>query len=236
MAWAGMQRWFEQQSDGRRWRFDSTSAGLADITFVRGQRNDYDYGTDGMQREIVERGFWQPRSKFLVFYELTARQPSGCGGGAARHGYYVVGQPGASEVERRMVDFAVVYMEKACDSTRPWGTVGEPGWPQTMAVHELIHSVGLVTVGAPHYCGFTLAHVCSGTVMPISEVASLDPESRDVMFPVIVWPLRDAVLDRNRDDYFMAPTRFLGSGRPPSAAKPEPFSDLSNSEFLLPSP
>lgn len=219
----GIQQWFAQQAGGRgyRWRLDTVDGDAADVVFVRGELPQADYAgrSDLIADELIDRRYWLPESKFVVFEDGDGLSGN-CG--TAHQPLPVVGNRFADDPERaaKIHDFAFVHLG-ACDLRRGWGSPGSPGFPEAVAMHELVHSLGLVALGAPHYCSgnFTLAHVCTGANLLFTNLIVLDPESRDVMYPAIVYPLSELTLDRDNDDYFLA-TNVLGAP------------DLSSSPFV----
>jgi hypothetical protein len=73
-----------------------------------------------------------------------------------------------------------------------------------IAQQEIMHTDGIVPIGAPHGCfpNGIPAHVCTA---PLVEAPELDPERFDVMFPVAIVPLSEKKVDIGRDDYFETP-------------------------------
>lgn len=222
----GMQGWMIQQSGGYRLRYLPSPAEPR-IALVHGRKSTEEYGGSdrGAQlvAELLDRGMWRPNSKFLVFDVGYVEGSVLCG--EAFSGGVSVDNPLSSEPvdENKGDDFGFVFLgAQWCDLT--WGTAERPGRAETVAMHELIHGFGFVELGSPHYClasNNALGHVCTAPIIPSRETALLDPESVDVMWPAILHPLSDTVLDRGRDDYFMAPyNQLLGRD------------DLSTSPYL----
>jgi len=212
---AGMQRWFADQSGGLRWRLDVVRSSLQpDITFVRGEQQTAKY-LDGsflttVRPELQQRGFARADANYLVFFDGPAPDSPVCGEALypipgvtdytpARSGYPVV----------RGFSFVQLQGSPGCKS-HDWGTVERPGHVPATMMHELMHPQGLVAPGAPNTCDPTLllnpGHVCT-VKFPLAnteEGAALDPQRRDLMYPALVEPLWNQVLDIGNDDYFDA--------------------------------
>ncbi len=230
-----MQSWLRAQSGGYRWRFDILGDGKYDATFVRGlERNDYytlglDRPTDDIsvgvpgeplpermmghvEAELSKRGFNKQDKRYLVFYGGDASRRQDC------TITYLEAYAGRSmsPVSPRPLGspYALVHLHgpKGCQS-QSWGRGDAAGWPEASAMHVLLQAEGVVEAQAPHQCNrhdYTSdpGHVCTGPPPQSTSAvppAGNDPERLDVLFPLAVAPLSDLVLDRGRDDYFLAP-------------------------------
>lgn len=207
--------WFDKQAGGLRWRVDtfihrsrSRPREVVDVTFVRSNRPGNDFGnTSAIADELASNGLGDSTGKYVVY--VAADQGALCG----RSSYPLIGGGGGTIA-------AVFLLGRGCRNEM-FGRPGKPSWPEGTALHELIHTESVVPVGAPHGCvGIEGAptHVCTNG-LAYTEVLGmpLDPERTDVMFPFVVLPLFEQVLDRGRDDYF---------------GHSLPITDLEDSPFL----
>lgn len=207
-------QWFEEQSGGLRWRFDSfrtkvrTGGGtraveVTDVTFVRSSLPGAALsGAFEVKDELTKLGFDDSNKRYLSF---VASEAAPCG-----DALYPIAPPGT------WVDgqYAQVYLFST-DGCRAheFGVPGAPSWAEMIAQQELIHNDGLTSPGAPHGClggippGF--AHVCTGPLFATEGSVNLDPERVDVMYPYVSVPLSEKVLDRGNDDYFGHPFPHL---------------------------
>ena len=220
LAW---NEWFEKQSGGLSWRLDMFSQGgrkgpLVDVTFVRSDRPASEIGgAAAVEEELLKagliRGGEYGRKKFLAY--VATSTGSQCG--SAQYPLYQLGVGDIQDWTR----IAAVYMfsSDGCGG-RVFGAPGSPSWSESIAMQELIHTEGVVPLGAPHGCspvvGDTIpipTHVCTpGLVVAEGGGVEIDPERVDVMYPYGVGPLSENVLDRDNDDYFnhSLPLRDLG--------------------------
>ena len=222
----GMDRWFVDRSGGFRLRFDvRTASGLPDTTFVRGEKpaDQYRGGIGDIVDELHARGFSRDDADYLVFFDAINGS-----GACGRGGGYATPPPPATPLtpSRDSPDYlryALIFLGDC--SQLSFGSMARPGTWEAVAMHELAHLADAVHPSAPHHCygpGLGLGHVCTtGTTAPFTEVARLDPESRDLMFPGILYPLHELELDRGNDDYFLRPGRPLAP-------------DLSDAAWVIP--
>jgi hypothetical protein len=215
--------WFHARSDVYL-RLD-TQGGMIDVGFVRLAKTDAQMrGTDpnntsvatgtAFVRERIEieleaMGLIAPNKLYGVYYEGSSVYA--CGGGAyppliqARVGAMYLGgvPPGVSP---------------SCGETRPWGQPSlVPNYIDYGMLHELVHSLGFVPMGAPNQ--HTYGHVF--------DTASTEP-SRDLMYSPRStsdpsWNIDAAgglLLDINGDDYYTT----------------SPALDLAKSTLLAPLP
>ena len=195
------QTWLGGQTGGRVLRLD-TYQGALDITFVRLARANatmrgYDpYVRDTIEKDLTTLGLVVATKIYAVYYDGGSGYS--CGGGAwpptlpGRIGaLYLRGTPPGAP---------------ACNSnalaTSPTAT---PGYLEFAMIHELMHTLGVVSATAPH---FTLAgHVSDGPT--------------DLMYAGSL-PWIPATLDIGQDDYY----------RP--AGLPAGVFNLATSPYLTP--
>ncbi len=203
-------QWFEEQSGGQSWRLDTFDPRgrrdpLVDITYIRSSRPSSEIQNNAdVEAELIKAGLANPvdygAKKFLSYVATDT-------GGMCGSAQYPLAQFEAVGLARGWTRMASVYLfsDPACGA-RDFGMPGAPSWSESIAIHELIHTEGVVPLGAPHGCTAFEAvptHICTpGVVLADGAGTSLDPERADVMFPFGVMPLSDNVLDRNNDDYF----------------------------------
>lgn len=188
----GIRDWFSRQMR-KQPRMDRIAGGSAyDITFVRGTDNTAAYSSlSVVVTDLRKQGFSAAEKRYLIFAALD--HGTTCGEGESPS---LTGELGR---------YAAVYLDSAAScGAREFGTgtAAGSGRAETIAAHEWLHNEGVVPLGAPHQCLPPDAHVCTG---PLWVMGDLDPESTDVMFPIIVRKLGQTVLDRNRDDYLDHP-------------------------------
>lgn len=202
----GIRKWFARETSSAgmpaiRPRFDRTASGDHDITFLRGMQNSDAYPSiDQIVDELVSLGFNKPNKRYLIYAATTFRRND-------------VPQRRCAESYYRMEGFAelpyaVVHLDspESCGA-RAFGSVDKPGRSGTLAAHEWLHLEGVTPMGAAHYCATSLYHVCTGPVWALAginepaDIPQMDPEARDIMFPILDAPLHSMVLDRVRDDY-----------------------------------
>jgi hypothetical protein len=198
-----MNAWLKKEGS-IEWRLDVTSGSggkeVPDITFIRSKKAADDLaGVDDVGDELAKRGFLRENKRYLSYVASDA-------GGVCGDAWYPV------DVSSDQVDgkYAAVYLDSSegC-GTRRFGVPGAAGPSEAVAMQELIHNDGLVPIGAPHNCsvypGFPISHVCTGPlgIVTGAQIADLDPEAVDVMFPFVTGrSLEEMVLDRDHDDYF----------------------------------
>lgn len=185
-AMAGVGAWFAAAM-GRAPRLDVARGGALDVTFVRGDLGARAYAFDVVVDEIRTAGF-DVASKRYVIFAVAARGET-CG-----ESQYPLA-PGA--VGR----YIVVWLDSAVECgarSVGAGTARSAGTLETIVAHEWLHSEGVVPMPAPRHCATHAYHTCTGGLWLFP---AMDPERRDVMFPFAGVPLREKVLDRDRDDY-----------------------------------
>ncbi|MBA2383322.1 MAG: hypothetical protein H0V68_01475, partial [Actinobacteria bacterium] len=173
---AAIDAWWRTQDAGRAPRFDlfafpcSSVFGALDISRVALPAAIGPIGQGfGTLRDMLSRGFNASEKVYLLYYDGPTGQSGNqriCGAGAAPFTSF----PG----------LAIVLLDscgaEATDSLRP-----------VVAVHELVHVLGAVEVGAPHLC--MSGHVCD---VPNDLLASR----------LLGTELERLVLDGGRDDYY----------------------------------
>jgi hypothetical protein len=171
---ASMTSWWLRQDPTRAPRFDlaqfSTGACL-DISFIRlpSPGSAYVGSASGafqrVENDLGAAGFTNPALKYLVYFDGPSVAADVCGTGA---GQFLGGSPG----------YAVVWL------------AGCPGVPtDSIAAHELLHSLGALPAGAPHACPGDSGHPCDSKT--------------DVLYPKTDGsPLIAQALDFNHDDYY----------------------------------
>jgi hypothetical protein len=74
---------------------------------------------------------------------------------------------------------------------------------ESILMHESTHNEGFVRPESLHQCSAFAFHICTAQAGAILD--TLDPESVDLMFPFVTFPLYQKVLDRDHDDYYNHP-------------------------------
>lgn len=204
--------WFRAKSGGLRPRADlrrvtgkSGKATVHDVTFVRGNRDAAEYGTDptssalaDLKTELRQKGFNKANKRYLIYAALD--QDNVCG-----QGFWPHDEPGGTP----QTNYAVLYLDSdAGCGARDFGdgTVSGAGRAEAVALQEWIHTEGLVYPVSPAALTCTIdyvplpAHVCTGA---LALLPGLDPEETDVMFPFATdLTLAQKALDRGSPDYF----------------------------------
>jgi hypothetical protein len=199
-----MRAWFSREfarsGDASTPRFDRLVGGGWDITFVRGDEAAAWYGSmpganalADVRAELQRKNFSSPAKRYLIFGALDAGTTCG-------EGDYPL-QP-----EEDTGHYAIVYLDSAdACGARAFATSGSAsggGKAETIAAHEWLHTEGVAPLAAPHHCATSPYHICTG---PLWLAPDLDPESREIVFPVITGALGGEELDRDRDDYLDSP-------------------------------
>ncbi|HEY0019538.1 MAG TPA: hypothetical protein VGC13_24765 [Longimicrobium sp.] len=181
---ASFQRWLAGQTGGRAFRMD-TYAGVLDVGFFRLSRTNAEVKSQGafvrneIERQLSVAGLISTGKVYLVYYDGGSTYS--CGGAS-----WPPSVPGR---------VAAMYLH----GTPPGASCGEntfvtapdafPRYWEFAAVHDLIHTLGIVSRAAPHHTAAYPAHV---------------PEPEDLMYagtaPWVIGP--STVVDVGRDDYF----------------------------------
>jgi hypothetical protein len=205
---------FLQRDINRTLRLDTYLDGKTprlDVSFVRGELTAQDYSGSGdaiaaVTEELEHRG-WNASGavkRYFVYYEGPAEDSNICG---------------TAYLNTTGVGFAqwsVVWLGSApgCGA-RDFGTPETGGgMSEAIALHENFHNEGMVPVGAPHQCWAFSFHLC--TAAAGAALDTLDPESIDLLFPFVTFPLRDKIVDPGHDDYY---------------DHPFPYRDMADSPF-----
>jgi hypothetical protein len=213
-AVTSMNLWLDAQTGGRHLRLDTyldQKTQRLDISYVRGNRTTSEYANDSsgafqaMTDELEQRGWTASPAvkRYLVYYEGPAEDSGICGEAFV---------PLAGD----FAQWSVVFLDAnpGCGA-RDFGTATTgAGMSEAIALQELSHNEGMAPLTALHQCWAFNFHLCTAAAGAVLD--TLDPESVDVMFPFVTFPLRNKVLDRDHDDYFQHPF---------------PYRDLADSPF-----
>jgi hypothetical protein len=175
--------WWRREDATRALRFDlagfpscATAIGRLDLMRVPLRRPSSFYAPFPGRFSAIANdlfgtfAFSNPHKKYLVYYDGAVEELDVCGTAA--------GQPNAGP------SFAIVYI-RACRAD----PVGEGALWADVAVHELVHALGVVPPGAPNACPGNPGHVCDSNT--------------DLMFPSTSGqPLEEMLLDVGRNDYY----------------------------------
>lgn len=189
--------WFSAQTapNAKRPRFDMTSTGQFDITFVQGQQNADQYTTLDSIRNEIQPNFKAPNKRYMIFAAVDR-------GATCGEGYFPI--PPVYDQGQ----YSAVYLDSSGCHMRDFGdgTIAGSGRADRVAIHEWLHNEGIVAPDAPHHCASNPNHVCTG---PLWVMDGLDPEQADLMFPYVSGGLKDAVLDIDHDDYLDTPWPWI---------------------------
>lgn len=211
--------WFVEQADGLEWRVDTFKKGrkaFVDVTFVRSTVPGAELNTTAsVEAELQKAGLVDEQKLYFAYVGAD-------GGGTCGRGRYPLASTGDDGAFGGHGRFAYAYLfgSAGCHG-HEFGVPGNPRWLEATVMQEMLHSEGVVPLGAPHACtGIDPMpnHLCTPGV-GLTELAGVgvDPERVDVMFPFVSVPLVEKVLDRDHDDYF---------------AHSLPLRDLSESPYL----
>lgn len=171
---AAFQGWL-RRATGLQIRFDRYH-GVLDVTFFELSRSDSSMRSLGpwivseIEGQLAEAGLIRADKRYLVYYDGGSM--SVCGGAAWPP--MVLGQT------------AAVYL-RACDAGSLAAGPDAPGYWEFAALHDLIHTLGVVSSGAPHHTTASPAHV---------------PEPNDLMYGAGTAPWMPTTVDVGQDDYF----------------------------------
>ena len=180
---ASFHAWFQQRSGGYTLRFDR-SGGSLDIGFFRLPLTTAEMANAGafvvseIDRLMGEAGLLASNKIYLVYYDGTSRHA--CGGVA-----WPPNVPG---------QVAAMYLQAqpsggSCATSFVSSPTSPPGYWEFAALHDLLHTFGIVSRSAPHHQDAYPAHV---------------PENDDLMFtgtgPWMIGPTM--TIDIGNDDYF----------------------------------
>ena len=181
---AASNAFFLTASGGKSIRYDLTTDGELDVTFVRLPDLDAEYAANGffvreaVQADILAAGFNDPRKIYLVYYD-------------GNHGKTCGDAPplGTGDPVVALYLQSVVPGFPPCGSN-PLAAENEPaGYWEWTAAHEVVHALGYVDTCAPNYNANRPAHVGD------------DPS--DLMYAgPAAW--RPTTVDPGQDDYYGA--------------------------------
>jgi len=194
------QTWLAGQTGGRKLRMDTYSLAL-DITFFRLSRTDAamkSYGAfvrDTIEKELAQAGFNSSTKIYAAYYD--GGSTFACGGGA-----WPPALPGK---------VAALYLEGTPSGAPPCNTnpfaaspTAAPGYIEFAMIHEIMHTMGFVSSGAPH--SVAAGHVSDSNL--------------DLMYAgALAW--QPSTLDVGHDDYY-------------GTTLPAGVLNLAASPFLLP--
>lgn len=175
---------FSTASGGKTIRYDLTTDGELDVTFLSLPDRDGSYAANGafareaIQEDVLAAGFTDSRKIYLVYYDGT--NSTACGGAPPLD----TGDP-----------VAVLYLKGAVPGSvpcanNPLARAGGPaGYWEWAAAHEIVHALGYVDACAPNYEATRPAHVGD------------DPS--DLMYAGSA-PWNPTTVDPGQDDYYGA--------------------------------
>ena len=214
------QLWLASKAGGRRLHLDVQRDGALDVTFVRLSRTDAQiaafglFQRDSIERELARAGLIRANKLYAVYYD--GGSTTACGGAAWPPS--VAGQS------------AAMYLKGSAGSVscvRPLAATPTafPGYWEFAMLHDLLHTMGIVSANAPHHTSAFPAHV---------------PERNDLMYSgTEPWMIdQTTLIDVGGDDYFgaavppgvtkLSDSAYLTAGpaaAPPSAAAGQPSRD-----------
>jgi len=202
-AIAAMNLWLEGATPARHIRLDTYSdrgTPRMDVSFVRGNLTAAEYAGTGdaftaVTDELEARGWTADPSqkRYYVYYEGPAESPNICGTAFL------------NTLGTGFAQWSVVWLgaTPGCGA-RDFGTPETgAGMSEAILLQESTHNEGIARPESLHHCWAFPFHICTAAAGAILD--SLDPESVDVMFPFVTFPLRDKLLDRGHDDYYQHP-------------------------------
>jgi hypothetical protein len=185
---AAMDAWFRAQDGARTIRFDlfpfsgcATTLGKLDLvdlllpqpaSYYRDARSTFQNLTGSLTSP--PQNALDPTRKYLVYFDSSISDSRLCGQGSADLDAYQTGP-----------SWAIIYVQ-SCGVL-----VGDGNLGAAVAAHELLHTLGAVSPGAPHECPRPNdGHVCDGML--------------DILYPFLgsTTPFDALMLDLNHDDYY----------------------------------
>lgn len=218
-----MNAWMLEQTGDLRWRFDTytfewddpatpeedpVEIEAIDVTTILSTKPGNQLtGVGNVEDELEAHGLNDPNKRYLAYVASNY-------GGVCGDAWWTLSPTGGFDGR-----FSAVYLYSSagCRARDFAPDAGTPSYTESIAMQEMIHNDGQVTLAAPHDCvvsPLAYGHVCTG---PLWASSSLDPESKDVMFPYVGLPLSQKLLDADHLDYFRHPF---------------PFRDLDTSPYL----
>lgn len=171
--------WLANQTGGLRLRLDRLADGIVDVTFVelsqtnRQIRRAGAWARDEIEKEINALGFNAPNKVYLAYYEGSST--FACGGSA---------WPPKLKGNTAALYLATFINGVPCYSGLS-GAGDPPRYGEFSAIHEIIHTLGLVAECAPHHT--RAGHSSDG--------------NKDLMYAGPL-PWEPSRVDSERDDYF----------------------------------
>jgi len=172
---AAFQRWLARATR-MQIRFDLYQGDL-DVSFFELSRPDSEMRLFGsfvvseIERELAGAGVIQPDKRYLIYYDGSAAALV-CGGAAWPP--TIGGQ------------VAAIYLRN-CPAELASRPNDSPGYWEFAALHDLLHTLGIVSSAAPHHTANSWGHV---------------PEPEDLMYGGGTSPWEPTTVDVNGDDYF----------------------------------
>ena len=151
--------------------------GSLDVSFLQIDRSDAEMRVFGsglsveIERQLAATGTMQPDKRYIIYYDGTSNTGR-CGGAA-----WPPIAPGQS---------ASLFL-RACPAELVNEPNASPGYWEFAALHDLIHTFGIVSQEAPHFVASSPGHV---------------PEPQDLLYGGGSDPWSPTVVDVNNDDYF----------------------------------
>jgi hypothetical protein len=176
--------WWRRQDPSRAPRYDlhafpgcTTMPGQIDVSLLRlAQPSSSFLALEERLRNLAAglaaAGFADQSKKYLVYYDGPLGEPLDVCGTAFR-GPTTTGGTGS---------VAAVWL-RACVTD-----VGAGDIQAAVAIHELVHQLGALPIGAPHICPNDQGHPCDSP--------------QDLMYPRLTAVFDTLVLDVGRDDYY----------------------------------
>jgi hypothetical protein len=173
-------KWFTAQTGGPGVRLDTYAGGHLDVTFLRLAKTDAQMSAAGgnvrdrIEYQLLAESFDSPDKVYLVYY-------GGTGDTCGKSAWPPVLHGKVSAVYKTAGNGA------ACNSVAYAGENDPPRYPEFIAIHEVLHALGVTPQCAPHH----------------SNNGHVTDSPTDVMFSGgASWA--PSVLDVNHDDYFAA--------------------------------
>ena len=191
------QRWLAATS-GLQIRFDTYEGGL-DVSFLQLDRSDAEMNAFGvylateLERQLAATDVMQPHKRYIIYYD---------GGSGVRH------CGGAAWPPSVPGQAASMYLHACVPSHLVNQPDAAPGYWEFAALHDLVHTFGIVSPGAPHAAPNDPAHV---------------RESYDLMYGGASGPWSPVYVDVENDDYY-------------APSLPDGLANLSASPFVAPAP
>ena len=183
---ASADTWFQQRTGGYSIRFDR-HGGALDIGFLRLKESDGYLSSQGFLLPYVIEGLMDEENllagdkMYVVYYDGSNTQA--CGSAVLPE--LSPGQVGALYLQARP-------QGEKCDAPFVTSETSPPGYWEFVALHELLHTFGIVSRDAPNHTDYAWGHV---------------PEPNDLMYAGggAPWAIGSTMtIDVGSDDYFGA--------------------------------